>query len=179
MTNMEKDGGEMSLEWRGPGQTPVTLRVNGREIEVFIEPRRTLLSVLREELGLTGTKEGCGEGNCGGCTVIVEGETVYSCLMLAIDGEGRQIRTIEGLSKGTKLHPVQEAFLQEDASQCGFCTSGQVMAAVALLEGHPSPDASEVRQKMAGNLCRCGAYPSIVEAVLSGAKLRRREHAED
>jgi aerobic-type carbon monoxide dehydrogenase small subunit (CoxS/CutS family) len=167
------------LEFRGPGKVPVSFTVNGRDVEVTIEPRRTLLSVLREELGLTGTKEGCGEGNCGACTVMVDGKTVYACLTLAIDCERRQIRTIEGLSPGGKLHPVQEAFVQEDGYQCGFCTSGQIMSAVALLEGNPSPSRAEIKREMAGNLCRCGAYPNIVEAVLTGAELKRRDHAED
>lgn len=169
----------MRLEYRGPGKLPVTLVVNGREVVVDIEPRRTLLSVLREELGLTGTKEGCGEGNCGACTVMLDGKTVYACLILAIDCEGCRIRTIEGLSRGRKLHPVQEAFVQEDGYQCGFCTSGQVMSAVALLEENPNPTRSEIKEEMAGNLCRCGAYPNIVEAVLTGAELKRRDHAED
>jgi xanthine dehydrogenase YagT iron-sulfur-binding subunit len=168
----------MRLEFQGPGKVPVTLAVNGRKVEICIEPRQTLLSVLREELGLTGTKEGCGEGNCGACTVIVDGETVYACLTLAIDCEGRQIRTIEDLSQGGKLHPVQEAFVREDGYQCGFCTSGQIMSAVALLERNPSPSRSEVRREMAGNLCRCGAYPNIIEAVLTGARLERRDNAE-
>jgi len=169
----------MSLEFRGPGEVPVTLHVNGREIDLQIEPRRTLLSVLREELELTGAKEGCGEGNCGACTVILDGETVYACLTLAVDCDGRQIRTVESLLQGGNLHPVQEAFLQEDGYQCGFCTPGQVMSAVALLERNPTPDRPEVVREMAGNLCRCGAYPNIVEAVLKAAELRGREHAED
>ena len=167
----------MALEFRGPGQVAVTLQVNGRAIEVHIEPRRTLLSVLREELGLSGTKRGCGEGNCGACTVIIDGETVYACMTLAVDCEGRQIRTIEGLTQGGELHPVQEAFVQKDAYQCGFCTPGQVMSAVALLESDPDPSPEEVRQHMAGNLCRCGAYPNIVEAVLTAARRARNEDA--
>ncbi len=169
----------MSLEFRGPGKVPVTLDVNGREIDLQIEPRRTLLSVLREELGLTGAKEGCGEGNCGACTVVLDAETVYACLVLAVDCDGRQIRTVESLTQGGRLHPVQEAFLQEDGYQCGFCTPGQVMSAVALLERNPAPDRAEVVREMAGNLCRCGAYPNIAEAVLTAAELRGREHAED
>jgi len=168
----------MELEFQGPGKLPVTLVVNGREVEVGIEPRRTLLSVLRE-VGLTGTKEGCGEGNCGACTVMIDGETVYACLTLAIDCEGHQIRTIEDLSRGGKLHPVQEAFVQEDGYQCGFCTSGQVMSAVALLEETPNPSRSEIRREMAGNLCRCGAYPNIVEAVLAASELKGRDDAAD
>jgi xanthine dehydrogenase YagT iron-sulfur-binding subunit len=146
------------------------LQVNGRDFHLRIEPRRTLLSVLREELGLTGAKRGCGRGECGACTVIVDGETTYSCMTLAIDCEGREIRTIEGLARGEHLHPVQEAFVDHDGYQCGFCTPGQVMSAVALLERSPHPTEAEVRQEMAGNLCRCGAYPNIVRAVLAASE---------
>jgi aerobic-type carbon monoxide dehydrogenase small subunit (CoxS/CutS family) len=169
----------MSLQFRGPGRIPLTLQVNGRVVQVQVEPWRTLLSVLREELGLTGAKEGCGEGNCGACTVIIDDETRYACLTLAVECEGRQIRTIEGLSRGGKLHQVQEAFVQEDGYQCGFCTSGQIMSAVALLEGKPNPTEEEVRRGMVGNLCRCGAYPNIVGAVLAAAGRQEGEDAED
>lgn len=163
----------MSLVFRGPDQVLMSLRVNGREVQVNVEPRRTLLSVLREELGLTGAKHGCGRGTCGACTVIVDGETVYSCLTLAIDCEGRDIRTVEGLVRldaspdGERLHPVQRAFVECDGYQCGFCTPGQIMSAVALLEHNPHPTEDEIRYEMAGNLCRCGAYPNIVAAVRS------------
>jgi aerobic-type carbon monoxide dehydrogenase small subunit (CoxS/CutS family) len=153
--------------------------VNGRAFELQIEPRRTLLSVLREELGLTGAKEGCGEGNCGACTVVVDGETVYACLTLAVECEGRPIRTVEGLSTGGRLHPVQEAFVEKDGYQCGFCTSGQVMSAVALLEKHAAPTEEQVRRGMAGNLCRCAAYPNIVEAVLAAAGSAGGTDAQD
>ncbi len=169
----------MPITFRGPSKVLVTLEVNGREIELGVEPRRTLLSVLRDDLGLTGTKEGCGEGNCGACTVMLDDETVYACLTLAVDCDGRQIRTIEGLSAGGRLHPVQEAFVQQDGFQCGFCTSGQVMSAVALLENNPSPDESDIRREMVGNLCRCGAYPNIIQAVLTAAALRRDKYGED
>lgn len=169
----------MSIAFRGPGETSIRLRVNGRPLDVLVDPRRTLLSVLRDEFGLTGAKEGCGEGNCGACTVIIDGETVYACLTLAIDCEERDIRTIEGLSVGPNLHPVQEAFLQEDGFQCGFCTPGQIMSAVALLERNPAPEPGEVRRELAGNLCRCGAYPNIVAAVGAAAELRRQGHAEN
>jgi xanthine dehydrogenase YagT iron-sulfur-binding subunit len=136
---------------------------------------------LREELGLTGAKHGCGRGTCGACTVIVDGETVYSCLTLAIDCEGREIRTIEGLSQGHPLHsleglhPVQAAFVEHDGYQCGFCTPGQVMSAVALLEHNPHPTADEIRYEMAGNLCRCGAYPNIIGAVQSVCEAQATE----
>ena len=146
------------------------MRVNGREATVFVEPRRTLLSVLREELGLTGAKRGCGEATCGACTVILDGESVYACMTLAIECEGRDVRTIEGLSHGGQLHPIQEAFIEKDGYQCGFCTPGQVMSAVALLDSNPHPTEDEVRSGMAGNVCRCGAYPNIVEAVMAAAE---------
>ena len=160
----------MALAFRGPARVPVTLHVNGRDAHVLIEPRRTLLSVLREELELTGAKRGCGRGECGACTVIVDGETAYACMTLAIDCEGRQIRTVEGLAAGDQLHPVQQAFVEHDGYQCGFCTSGQIMSAVSLLEHTPAPGEDEVRRAMAGNLCRCGAYPNIVRAVLAAAE---------
>jgi aerobic-type carbon monoxide dehydrogenase small subunit (CoxS/CutS family) len=144
--------------------------VNGQQVQVLIEPRRTLLSVLREELGLTGAKRGCGRGQCGACTVIIDGQTAYACMTLAIDCEGRNIRTVEGLSSGASLHPVQEAFIEHDGYQCGFCTPGQVMSAVALLEHEPHPTEQHIRHEMAGNLCRCGAYPNIIRAVLAAAE---------
>ena len=159
----------MSLVFRGPEGVPVTLNVNGADVRVLVEPRRTLLSVLREELGLTGAKRGCGHGQCGACTVIVDGQTAYACMTLAIDCEGREIRTVEGLAQGDQLHPVQEAFIEHDGYQCGFCTSGQVMAAVSLLEHNSNPSEDEVRREMGGNICRCGAYPNIVKSVLAAA----------
>jgi xanthine dehydrogenase YagT iron-sulfur-binding subunit len=160
----------MALNFRGPDRVPVTFQVNGEMVEVCVEPRRTLLSVLREELGLTGAKRGCEQGDCGACTVMLDGETVYACLTLAIDCEGQKIRTVEGLAQGERLHPVQEAFVEKDGYQCGFCTSGQVMSAVALLEHNPHPTEEEVRLGMAGNVCRCGAYPNIVRSVLAAAE---------
>jgi xanthine dehydrogenase YagT iron-sulfur-binding subunit len=156
---------------------PVTLRVNGQDVQVLVEPRRTLLSVLREELGLTGAKRGCGRGQCGACTVILDGETAYACMTLAIACEGREIRTVEGLAQGDQLHPVQQAFIEQDGYQCGFCTPGQVMSAVALLEHSPHPTEAEVRREMSGNLCRCGAYPNIIRAVLAAGGGER--HADD
>ena len=168
----------MSLTFQGPTSVPVTLQVNGHDVDVLIEPRRTLLSVLREELGLTGAKRGCGRGECGACTVIVDGETVYSCMTLAIDCQGSEIRTVEGLATGEQLHPVQAAFIEHDGYQCGFCTPGQVMSAVALLEHNPHPTKDQVRHEMAGNLCRCGAYPNIVRAVLAAAQ-EGASHADD
>jgi aerobic-type carbon monoxide dehydrogenase small subunit (CoxS/CutS family) len=160
----------MGLAFRGPTSIPVTLNVDDKAVKVLIEPRRTLLSVLREELGLTGSKRGCGRGQCGACTVIIDGETAYACLTLAIGCEGREIRTIDGLADGERLHPVQEAFVAHDAYQCGFCTPGQVMSAVALLEHSPQPSEGEIRREMAGNLCRCGAYPNIIRAIVAAAE---------
>jgi xanthine dehydrogenase YagT iron-sulfur-binding subunit len=160
----------MALEFSGPGAVPVALIVNGRPVTVYVEPRRTLLSVLREDLGLTGAKRGCGEATCGACTVIVDDQTVYACMTLAISCAGRDIRTIEGLAEGETLHPVQRAFIEKDGFQCGFCTPGQVMSAVTLLEHNPHPTEAEVREGMSGNICRCGAYPNIVEAVLAAAE---------
>lgn len=160
----------MAVIFRGPGKIPLTLNVNGEDLQVLVEPRRTLLSVLREELGLTGAKRGCGQGQCGACTVIKDGETVYACLTLAVECEGHTIRTIEGVTPGHNLHPVQAAFIEHDGYQCGFCTPGQVMSAISLLEHNPHPTETEVRTGMSGNVCRCGAYPNIVDAVLSAAE---------
>ena len=160
----------MALGFRGPDAAPLTLHVNGARVEVLAEPRRTLLSVLREELGLTGAKRGCGRGECGACTVILDGETVYSCLTLAVECEGREIRTVEGIAQAGQLHPVQKAFIENDGYQCGFCTPGQVLSAVALLEHAPHPTEGAVRREMAGNICRCGTYPNIVRSVLAAAE---------
>jgi xanthine dehydrogenase YagT iron-sulfur-binding subunit len=148
----------------GPGQQAVGVTVNGEGRELLIEPRVSLLDALREHLGLTGTKKGCDQGTCGACTVWVEGRRVLSCLTLAITCEARDITTIEGLSAGDELHPVQQAFIDEDAFQCGFCTPGQIMSAAALLaEGHTSD--AEIREWMSGNICRCATYPHIRAAI--------------
>lgn len=149
---------------------PVHLDINGQRHELQIEPRVTLLDALRERLGLTGTKKGCDHGQCGACTVHMDGERVLACLTLAAQAEGRTITTIEGLAREGELHPVQAAFLEQDAFQCGYCTSGQIMSAVACIrEGHAGSD-EEIREYMAGNLCRCGAYPHIVAAVRQAAQ---------
>lgn len=142
------------------------LDVNGKTHQLAVEPRVTLLDALREHIGLTGSKKGCDQGQCGACTVHVDGERVLACLTLAAQVEGRQITTVEGLSpEGAGLHPVQVAFLAQDAFQCGYCTPGQIMSAVACIkEGHAGSD-EEIREYMSGNLCRCGAYPHIVAAV--------------
>ena len=144
---------------------PINLHVNGRDHRLSLDPRVTLLDALREQLHLTGTKKGCDHGQCGACTVLVEGRRIYSCLTLAVTQAGARITTIEGLADGDRLHPVQEAFIKHDAFQCGYCTSGQICSAVGLLsEGHAKTD-DEVRELMSGNICRCGAYPNIVAAV--------------
>lgn len=154
----------------GPQKTAITLEVNGLPQFVDVEPRRTLLDTLRIDLGLTGAKLVCNMGNCGACTVLVDGVAIYSCLTLAIECEGKAITTIEGLSQEGSLHPLQQAFVQHDALQCGFCTPGQVLAAHALLERNPQPTEADVVAGMSGNLCRCGAYRGIIEAVLDAAK---------
>jgi xanthine dehydrogenase YagT iron-sulfur-binding subunit len=161
--------GQHGPRTRGPGKTELALEVNGVVHELFVEPRRTLLDALRINLGLTGAKQVCGQGNCGACTVHIDGEPVYSCLQLAVECEGRAITTIEGLRQGGALHPLQQAFVEHDALQCGFCTSGQIMAAVALLERIPNPAEADVIEGLSGNLCRCGAYRGIVRAVLAAA----------
>ncbi len=144
---------------------PVTLRVNGRQHDLRLDPRVTLLDTLREHLGLTGAKKGCDHGQCGACTVLLDGRRVYSCLTLAVMAAGAGVTTVEGLAEGDRLHPLQAAFIERDAFQCGFCTSGQICSGVGLLsEGHARSDA-EVREQMSGNICRCGAYPHIVTAV--------------
>ena len=153
-----------------PGRVEIELKVNGEVRKIAIEPRTTLLSALRIRLDLTGTKEICDRGSCGGCTVHLDGRPVNSCLMLALDARGRAIRTIEGLAKGSLLDPVQEAFIEKDALMCGFCTPGMIMSVRALLDRKPSPSLEDVRRATAGNLCRCGTYPKVFEAALAAAK---------
>jgi xanthine dehydrogenase YagT iron-sulfur-binding subunit len=153
------------ITMRGPAAVSVELSVNGMPLTVSIEPRVSLLDLLREQLDLTGAKKGCDHGQCGACTVWVDGRRVLSCLTLAITCESHEVTTIEGLTDGVALHPVQQAFITHDAFQCGYCTPGQIMSAVALLdEGHASSDA-EIREWMSGNLCRCAAYPNIRAAI--------------
>jgi xanthine dehydrogenase YagT iron-sulfur-binding subunit len=150
---------------RGPGAGTVTLAVNGRTRELDLEPRVSLLDALREHLGLTGSKKGCDQGTCGACTVWVDGRRVLACLTLAVTCEGREVTTIEGLAPDGELHPMQAAFVEQDAFQCGYCTPGQIMSAVALLrEGHAGDD-GEIREWMSGNICRCAAYPNIRAAI--------------
>jgi xanthine dehydrogenase YagT iron-sulfur-binding subunit len=155
----------VALETRGPDAVPVELSINGVSHVVRIEPRVSLLDALRERLDLTGTKKGCDQGTCGACTVWMDGRRVLACLTLAMVCEGHEVTTIEGLAGAEDLHPMQRAFLSHDAFQCGYCTAGQIMSAVALLdEGHASSDA-EIAEWMSGNLCRCAAYPNIRAAV--------------
>ena len=149
---------------------PVRLTVNGQLYEVEVEPHRVLVDVLREELGLTGTKESCREGECGACTVIIDGKAVNSCLVLAVWADGKSIETVEGLATGGRLHPVQTAFAQNAAVQCGFCTPGFLMATKALLDEVPDPTEDEIRAALAGNICRCTGYRQIVAAVQSAAR---------
>jgi xanthine dehydrogenase YagT iron-sulfur-binding subunit len=149
---------------------PVTLLVNGREHRLLVEPRRTLLDALRHDLALTGTKKVCDMGNCGACTVLVDGKALYSCLLLAIDCDGREIATIEGLADGEVLDPLQQAFIDRDAFQCGFCTPGQIMNLRAFLDAHPEPTDAELERAVSGNLCRCGAYPNILAAARDAAR---------
>ncbi len=158
-----------------PG-TPVrlTLEVNGRRHTLPAQPRWTLLYILRERLGLTGTKCGCERGECGACTLLIDGIPRYACMTLALEAEGRSITTVEGLMRGEDLGPVQQAFVEEDGMQCGYCTPGQVMAAEGLLRRNPDPSPEEIRQGMSGNLCRCGSYEHIFKAVRRAAELRKR-----
>ncbi|MFW5688423.1 MAG: (2Fe-2S)-binding protein [Spirochaetota bacterium] len=152
-------------EPRGPARVAVSLTVNGKNHDILIEPRTTLLDALRQELVLTGTKRVCNSGACGACTVLLDGEAIYSCMTLAITCEGHSVETIEGIAEPGTLHPIQEAFIEEDGYQCGFCTPGQVMAANSLLLKNPAPDIDEIKRGMSGNLCRCGAYQKIFRAV--------------
>ena len=153
----------------------VTATVNGDAVEFLADPGETLLDALRFELGLTGSKEGCGSGDCGACTVVMDGQMVCSCLVLAAEAEGRTIATVEGVAEGSELHPVQRKFLERGALQCGFCTPGFIVAAKALLDHNPNPSETEVRYWLAGNLCRCTGYDKIVRAVMDAAAELRQE----
>jgi carbon-monoxide dehydrogenase small subunit len=148
----------------------VRLIVNEQEYEVFIEPHKTLLDVLRDDLGLTGTKRGCDSGQCGACTVLVDGEPILSCITLACEVDGRTIQTIEGVAKDGELHPLQKAFLQYGAVQCGFCTPGMILSGLALLETNPAPTVEEIKKGISGNLCRCTGYLKIIEAIQRAGK---------
>jgi carbon-monoxide dehydrogenase small subunit len=148
----------------------IVLNVNGILYNVNVETHRTLVEVLRDTLGLTGTKKSCNEGECGACTVLMDGKPVASCLVLAVAAQGKEITTIEGLAQGERLDPVQEAFVKHTAIQCGFCTPGMVMAAKAFLDEHPKPSPAEVRKAISGNLCRCTGYQQIVDAIMAAAE---------
>ncbi len=143
----------------------ITLTVNGDRTSVHVEPNRTLLDVLRDDLGLTGTNRGCNQGDCGACTVHVDGKAMNACLVLALDADGSHVTTIEGLADGGRLHPLQQAFVDEGAVQCGYCTPGMIMTAAALLDAHPHPTEEQIRDGIEGNLCRCTGYEAIVRAI--------------
>jgi xanthine dehydrogenase YagT iron-sulfur-binding subunit len=151
----------------------ITLHINGRTKEVLVEPRWSLAFVLREKLGITGTKIGCDRGECGACTVLIDSVPRYACLTLAVEAEGTEIMTVEGLMDGEEIGPVQQSFVEKDAYQCGYCTSGQIMAAEGLLLANPNPSLAEIQHSMSGNLCRCGAYPHIFAAAQRAAELKR------
>jgi len=154
-----------------PPSVDVVLRVNGREHRLALDPRTTLLDALREHLNLTGSKKGCGLGQCGACTVLMDAKRVKSCLSLAALAEGREVTTIEGLAQGEQLHPLQTAFIERDAFQCGYCTPGQIMAGVACIDEGHAGSAEEIRDWMSGNICRCGAYDNIVAAIQDAARV--------
>jgi len=173
-------GKESALAQAGPGdpdifsRKKISLTVNGKSLSLDVDANETLLQVLRDKLKLTGTKRTCNRGECGGCTVLLNGTPVYSCHMLALQADGGEILSIEGLAKGDKLHPVQQAFIDKDAYQCGFCSPGFIMASVALLNKAKAPSSDDIRAALAGNLCRCGNYQKIYEAVSSASETMRR-----
>jgi xanthine dehydrogenase YagT iron-sulfur-binding subunit len=158
---------------RADEKARITLSINGRRHHLLVEPRWSLLYVLRERLGLTGTKVGCERGECGACTVLIDAVPRYACLTLAVEAQGARITTLEGLMSGEDLGPVQRAFIEDDAFQCGYCTPGQIMAAEGLLRANPEPSDEEIRQGMSGNLCRCGAYDHIFKAVRRAAGMKK------
>jgi len=165
---------QLDEEIAGQPRLPLRLRVNGRTFRLNVEPRWTLLDVLRNQLDLTGTKRVCDRGECGACTVLRDGQPIYSCLTLAIEAEGHDIQTIESLSADGRLHPLQEAFVKHDALQCGFCTPGMVMALKVLLDHNPNPTLDDVKQAISGNLCKCGTYPKIFRAAQDAAQMMRK-----
>ena len=153
----------------------ITFILNGQPCEIHVEPWRTLLEVIREDLHLTGTKEGCGGGECGSCTVIMGGKSVNSCLIPAVEADNQEIITIEGLAEGETLHPIQEAFVNHSGMQCGFCTPGMIMSAKVLLEDNPNPSEEEIREGIAGNFCRCTGYAKIIESISAAAEAMKGE----
>src|SRR6185369_1522983 len=160
-----------------PGAVSVSLTVNGTRHALILDPRTTILDLLREHLDLTGTKKGCDQGQCGACTVLIDGRRVVSCLTLAVMQEGASITTIEGLAKDGTLHPLQQAFIDHDAFQCGYCTPGQICSAAGLIAEGKARTAAEIRELMSGNICRCGAYPNIVAAILQAMGQQAREQS--
>lgn len=170
-------GGPKGPAVLGPDAVEITLNVNGTARKLRVEPRTTLAEALRGPLDLTGTKVVCDRGSCSGCTVWLEGTPVNSCMTFALDVGKRAVTTIEGLARGEELHPVQAAFIEADALQCGYCTPGMVMSCAALLEHNANPTLADVRQAVSGNLCRCGTYPKVFEATLAAAKVRKGERA--
>jgi carbon-monoxide dehydrogenase small subunit len=156
----------------------ITMNVNGQKYDVSVEPRKTLLSVLRDQLHLTGTKEGCSTGDCGACTIIMDGATYTSCLVLGVEADGRDITTVEGIAEEGKLHPVQESFVKKGGLQCGFCTAGLIVSSAVLLDENPDPSEDDVMTALAGNLCRCTGYTKITEAVRDASKVMKRRAAK-
>jgi xanthine dehydrogenase YagT iron-sulfur-binding subunit len=166
----EADAAPAGSTVAGPGAVPITLNINGKPVNLTVEPRVTLLDALRDYLDMTGAKKVCDRATCGACTVIVDGKTVYSCTTLAIDAQGRKIETIEGITAPEKMHPVSQAFWDNDAQQCGYCTPGFVMACKGFLDEHPNPSEEDVKRGLGGNLCRCGTYMGVRAAALQAAK---------
>jgi carbon-monoxide dehydrogenase small subunit len=160
------------------GRTYVHTTINGQELDFLCEPRQSLLEVLRDELGMTGSKEGCNNGNCGACNVILNGRLVNSCCVLGVEAGGGEVTTIEGVAQGEELHPLQQSFLEDAALQCGICTPGFIVAAKALLDREPDADEARIRHWLAGNLCRCTGYDKIVHAVLDAAETMRKQPAK-
>lgn len=158
----------------GVASATIQLKVNGKMHSVQVESRTTLASALRDRLDITGSKLVCDRGECGACTVLMDGKTVYSCMMLALDAQGKDIVTVEGLASGDKLHPIQEAFIDKDALMCGFCTPGLILAVKALLDANPNPTLAEVKRGVSGNICRCGTYPRVFEAALAAAQMMKK-----
>ena len=155
----------------------ISFVINGREMTLSVPPQRTLLEMIREDLLLTGTKEGCGHGECGSCTVILGGKTVNSCLVLAAEADGQEILTVEGLSDGDKLHPLQDAFVKHHGMQCGFCTSGMLMTAKSMLDKNPEPTRDEIKNGLAGNFCRCTGYTKIIDSIEAAARVMKGEES--
>jgi len=165
-----REAGAQAPETLGPSEIPITLNINGKDTPLNVEPRVTLLDALRTRLDLTGAKKVCDRGTCGACTVLLDDEPVYACSMLAVEAQGRRIQTVEGLGTPEQLSAVQKAFVENDAQQCGFCTPGFVVATTAFLKQFPDPTVEDIRRELGGNLCRCGTYAGITQAVLGAAK---------